>query len=210
MAKLTKAQTALLEAIFSATNAGGYEFASGKDQKALLDAGLVEANAAITNDQGATATRTTDSGNAFVNELYANQSNQSEGTDVEQITAKPSGVAQRPSFSIVGDVAIPNVTRTRTANSLYPFDDLEIGQSFFVPASEDKPNPAKSLASTVTSANDRYAHEVEGETEINRKGETVPKKAFDRRFIVRAVEDGAPWGFAGVAGAGVWRIDPNQ
>lgn len=199
MAKLTKAQTALLEAIFAATNAGGYEFANGKDQKALLGAGLVEANAAITNDSGATATRTTDAGNAYVNELYANQSNQT-GGQVEQTTAKPS-------FAIVADVAIPAVTRTRTAQSLYPFDALEVGQSFFVPVSEEKPEPAKSLASTVTSANDRYSYEIEGETEVNRKGETVPKKGFNRRFVVRAVEDGAAWGHAGVAGAGVWRTE---
>ncbi len=91
----------------------------------------------------------------------------------------------------------------------YPFEQLEIGQSFFVPVSEDKPNPAKSLASTVTSANDRHAYEIEGETMVNRKGETVPKKGFNKRFIVRPVEDGAAWGFAGQAGAAVWRIEPE-
>lgn len=196
MAKLTKAQTALLETIFAATNNGGYEFASGKDQKALLDAGLVEANAAIDNGQGGTATRTTDAGNNYVNELYANKQNA--GDQVEQ-------VAEKPSFAIVADVAIPSVTRNRVSQSIYPFDALEVNQSFFVPVSEDKPEPAKSLASTVTSANDRYSYEIDGEFETNRKGETVPKKGYNRRFVVRAVEDGAAWGHAGVAGAGVWR-----
>jgi hypothetical protein len=41
--------------------------------------------------------------------------------------------------------------------SVYPFDALAVGQSFHVPASEAKPNPAKSLASTVSSANKRNA-----------------------------------------------------
>lgn len=199
MAKLNKTQVALLEAIFSATNAGSYEFASGKDQKALLDAGLVEANAAITNEAGATATRTTDAGNAYINDLYAN------GGQAEQEAAKPATAST--GFTIAANVEIPTTTRTRTAKSQYPFDDLAVGQSFFVPASEDKPNPVKTMASSVTGANERHSYLIDGEFELNRNGEQVPKKGYHRRFVVRKVEDGAPWGQAGVAGAGIWRTE---
>ncbi|HCH8410340.1 TPA: hypothetical protein NNQ05_004574, partial [Salmonella enterica] len=186
MAKLTKSQIALLGTIAAATADNSFVYASGKDQKALVDAGFAEINATLVNDKQETATRATQAGFDFVKE------NESKGTSpVTQSTAQ--------TFAIATGVEIPVTPRTRESSSIYPFEQLEIGQSFFVPVSEDKPNPAKSLASTVTSANDRHAYEIEGETMVNRKGETVPKKGFNKRFIVRPVEDGAAWGFAGQA-----------
>jgi hypothetical protein len=61
---------------------------------------------------------------------------------------------------------------------------MEVGHSFFIPSSDENPNPAKRIASTVSSANERLD----------------PKK-----FAVRRAE-GTPWGFAGNTGAGIWRV----
>lgn len=99
--------------------------------------------------------------------------------------AAPAAVAPVPTnFKIAANVPIPEAQRFgKTA--VYPFDALQVGQSFFVAASEKRPNPAKSVASTVNSANKRLA---------------------PRNFAVRRVDDGAPWGFPGQHGAGVWRL----
>jgi len=40
--------------------------------------------------------------------------------------------------------------------SLYPFAQMKIGQSFFIPATAERPNPAKALASTASSASKRF------------------------------------------------------
>ena len=222
MAKLTKSQVALLIAVSQATLSGSYVYAGGKEQDALLKAGLVEVNGAIANEAGETATRTTDEGNRLAAEYQTDQDVADiDGVDGDTIGENHAAnlaaetdarlaqnkIAERPSFAIAANIEMPITTRTSARQSLYPFDDLEVGQSFFVPATEDKPNPAKSLASTVTSANDRYAEEIEGEFEV-RGGKEVPKKHYHRRFAVRPVENGAPWGpeHEGKAGAGVWRV----
>jgi hypothetical protein len=70
---------------------------------------------------------------------------------------------------------------------------MEVGQSFFVDKS------AKNLASTVSSANARFAEEIAGETRVDRKGNTVPKTKQTRSFIVRSVEEN------GVKGSRIWR-----
>jgi hypothetical protein len=100
--------------------------------------------------------------------------------------------------------AVPNRTGLRT--SMYPFGTMEAGQSFFVPASAEHPDPAKSLASTVSAATRRYATEAKNEdgtvkTKAGRKpGNTVPVRINTKEFTIRAVEVG------GVKGARIYRI----
>lgn len=199
MAKLSAKAAALLAAIVTATTGeAGYAFASAKDAKVLIDAGLVEQNETISNEAGEFATRATQKG---IDEVQ--NTDQNTNTDAGSASAAATPVATN--FAVVADIPMPGASRGGRGSETYPFDSLEKGQSFFVPATESKPNPAKSLASTVTSANERYAEEIEGETRINRKGKTVPATRQIREFAVRSVEDGAPWGHPGVKGAGVWR-----
>jgi hypothetical protein len=94
----------------------------------------------------------------------------------------------------------------------YPFDKLEVGNSFFVPATAKLPNPLKTLGSTISSANLRYAN-VTGEKVVTRakRGEknklvldangdkimetkTVPVYEFTRKFSIRGVEAGKSYG----------------
>jgi hypothetical protein len=96
-------------------------------------------------------------------------------------------------FAIEDSVPLPAVSgrgRGRGGNT-YPFASLAVGQSFFVPNTTERPKAAKSLASTVSSANARYAVVVEGQFKTNRKGEQVPVTRNTRTFVVRAVEGGA-------------------
>lgn len=99
------------------------------------------------------------------------------------------------------------------APTQYPFDQLEIGDTFFVPKSDKHPNPEKTLGSTVSSANMRYAEKT-GEIKTvtrNKRGaknklikdadgnpiqETVqlPVYRFTRRFSLRPVEAGKTYG----------------
>ena len=141
------------------------------------------------------------------------------------------GIVENPAFFIAADVPVPAISgRGRaSAASAYPFDNLAVGHSFFVANTEDRPDAAKSLASTVSAAKARYAVETgemksvvvkvyakdaDGKIVKNADGsrvvtgevtETRAVTRQERDFVLRAVEDGAPWGQAGVAGAAIWR-----
>lgn len=67
--------------------------------------------------------------------------------------------------------------------SIYPFALMGVGQSFFVPATEAHPNPAKGLGSTVSSANKRYAAKDKEDKDTGKDGRTFTVRA-------RTVADG--------------------
>ena len=109
----------------------------------------------------------------------------------------PAHVAEaKPAFVIEDAVPVPAPIGRGRSGSKYPFDALEIGQSFFVPDSEEQPDAAASLASTVSGATQRYATDHATETKTV-KGKTVPKKVYSRKFCLRKVEGGAR----------VWRVE---
>lgn len=66
----------------------------------------------------------------------------------------------------------------------YPFAELKVGYSFFVPNSEEFPNAVRTLQSAASAANNRYAVKT-GETTTNRKGEEVSERKYTRKFQVR-------------------------
>lgn len=215
MSVLNKKQAALLARIVTATKGDeGFIFADpdSKEHKALMALGYIETNNSQHDAGGNVATRATSVG------VEANDANDAPQTEAQpqgnqvmtQAATAAAAPAARTKFTIAS-VALPAAKRGggRTG-STYPFAELEIGQSFFVPATEAKPDPAKSLASTVTSANERYSEVIPGEFRQNRKGNTVPKTKQLRLFAIRAVEDGAAWGFAGVKGAAVGRIELGE
>lgn len=141
----------------------------------LVEAGFVELNPAGPNESGETLTRATQKGIESMN--TASQT--------------PAKTAAPSSFAIEDGFAIPTASGRGRGGNVYPFDALNVGQSFFVPNTEDKPNAAKSLASTVSSATARYAEVVEGQFKTNKKGEQVPVTRETRKFVVRSVEGGA-------------------
>lgn len=199
MPNVTKAQADKLATIVAATNSdAGMCYMTEKSVQVLVDAGYVECNIGMTdpNDAKKVAVRATQTGLAYEHDAPAT----TEGTTTMESPAT--------AFAIEDGVKIPAIKRKGSATSVYPFDALEVGQSFFVPATEDTLNPGKSLASTVSSASKRYATE-NGTRTINRRNKEsgemeqveVPAYDYERKFIVRSVEEN------GVKGARVWRVE---
>ena len=165
----------------------------------LVEADLVEINPAMTNENGEVATRATQKGIESLDSgaIVADNAT-TEANSETAATGKTEKV--KTMLQIEDNVPVPAISGRGRGCNVYPFNQLEVGQSFFVANSESKPNAAKSLASTVSSATARYAVPAEdGSTKTNKKGEVVPVLVETRKFVVRSVEED------GVKGARVWR-----
>jgi len=120
-------------------------------------------------------------------------------------------------FALITGAELPETKRRGGGGSgapkKYPFDEMQVGQSFFVAADEKHPDPVKSLGSTISSANMRYAEKTGQTKEVERtkrgpgnkavkdaNGENVrERKTVDvykqtRKFTIRPVEAGKAYG----------------
>lgn len=124
-------------------------------------------------------------------------------------------VENKMSYEIIDDAELPPIKRGGGgggAPTKYPFDQLDVGKSFFVPATAKLPNPLKTLGSTISSANHRYAT-VTGEKTVERskrgarnklvldangnkimETKNVPTYEFTRKFTIRGVKSGVEYG----------------
>lgn len=68
----------------------------------------------------------------------------------------PAAAAATSAFALETGYVAPEPKRGGIKSETYPFAQMAVGQSFFVPATEADPNPAKKLASTVSSATKRF------------------------------------------------------
>lgn len=137
------------------------------------------------------------------------------------LTAQVNPLNEAPSqaaagFAIITDAVLPPSKRGSGlhggAPKKYPFDDLPVGGSFFVAVSAKLPDPVKTLGSTVSSANMRFADKV-GEKTVTRakrgKGnkleldaagnkimetKQVPEYKLTRKFEIRGVTAGTKYG----------------
>lgn len=151
----------------------------------LAAEGLVEVNPTLTNENGEHACRATAAGIA-----------KAQGNEADSGLVPASVEASAPSFKIEIGVPIPAPVGRGRSGSKYPFEALEVGQSFFVPDTAEQPDAAASLASTVSGATQRYAVDHATETKTV-KGKLVSKKVYARKFALRKVEGGAR----------VWRVE---
>lgn len=129
----------------------------------------------------------------------------------------PAGsVASAPSnFGIITNAIPPESKRGagRVAGpSKYPFDSLTTGQSFFVSANAETPDPIKSMNSAVSNANNKYRVDTGRTEQVERTKRDGKKAALDaagnkiketatvavyeypRKFIVRGVKNGQKCG----------------
>ena len=72
------------------------------------------------------------------------------------ITTEATAPATESKFVLETGFTPPVTKRGGVKASLYPFAQMKIGQSFFIPATAERPNPAKALASTASSASKRF------------------------------------------------------
>jgi hypothetical protein len=176
-----KVLTAIVAATVDATKGFETILKTQFDKMYAADSTLLEGNAASITGDGDKATiqvRATTAG-------------------VQAVTAAPPivDVVRAPivkgNFQIESGMPVPEIRRGGDRTNAYPFEQLEIGQSFFVPNTVEVPNPAKTLGSTVSSATRRY------------KTENPP-----RVFTIRGNEKGKGADGSEVLGARVWRVAP--
>lgn len=202
MSKVTLAALAL--AVSGTRSEQGFAYIDRDSAAKLVENGLVEVNEGMTEGDNVAA-RATDAGLAHPSVATEATTGNGETQENEANAA----VAAQVVSGVVSGIEMPSVKRAgggrRNVPEKYEFSKMEEGHSFFVADKEGTP-ATKSLASTVAGANERYSEIVEGQTRLNRNKKEVPVRRALRRFVVRAVADGAPWGFPGVSGAGVWRV----
>jgi len=145
MATLNKKETALLEKIATATAENTFVYMTEKAIKTLVKAELVECNPNDLDENGKIATRATSEGLALV----------MKPVDASEGETTPEAVSS-DEFELESGIAIPVARRGRSGSTRYPFDRMEVDQSFHVAATEENPNPAKKIASSVSSAIKRY------------------------------------------------------
>lgn len=199
MAKKPKNAPALdaaaLAHIVASGDAGTYAPASV--YQPLVDAGMVEVNTAAVDAAGNHLVRATQAG---IDAIDGNE---------------PASSPEKPAKPVImsGFVA-PERKRGRAAGDRkYNFDALEVGQFFFIEATAERPEPHKSLASSVTSATARYrvptgnqttktviVKNSEGQPVIGADGKpmrenvTVPEMTETRKFKITQVEAGVTYG----------------
>jgi hypothetical protein len=201
----TQINKTLLKAIAAATASDNNYFVTQEEGKPLLghNPPLIRVNFDIMQGEKA-ASRITDAGIAMIG-------------GNSQASAAPAAAASGSAFTIMTGVELPASRRGvglhGGAPKKYPFEQMEVGNTFFVPVSEDTPNPLKTLGSTVSSANMRYAEETgekrektrvkrgkDRKAEVDSNGEKVyetvmlPVYNFTRKFEIRGIEKGKVYG----------------
>ena len=180
---LTSGNLAALAYIVAAGEGG--TFAPLVEVRPLADhkPALVEINEGTTDDNGNVAVRATAEGISHFATI-----------STKETTSAPAVKSSFEVMDVPADIMQAANERRRVSRGVgekYPFASLEVGKGFFVAATEKMPEPAKSLASTVSSAQSRYAEETDEletvivkEYEIDENGKRV--KDADGHWIVTA------------------------
>ncbi len=207
---------ALLTALAAATAAAPfYMHVSDEDAGPLVAAGYAEANPSTElMKDGMKATRISTTGLQYLSaQTPADGGVPATGWTAPAAEAPAAApAAAKPVYAVVSSFVLPEKKRVGGTGGarpeVFPFSKLEaVGAAFFIPATAEKPNPEKSYASTVASASDRYAtDDTTKPMTANRKNRMAHPKIYARKFAIRRIEDGAAFGFPGVAGAAVGRI----
>lgn len=164
-----KQETGVDMNLLNAINTGMVTHVS-QTAKPLLDAGLIQVDFNNKDSAGNPLAQLTEAGKAMVNPN----------------TTQTNGAAKLASPYAIISGAVPPVSKRGFAKGAgatkqYPFADLDVGKSFFVPVSEKHPDPVKTLGSTVSAQNHLYSEKT-GETEQVQRAKRGPKN--------RAVLDG--------------------
>lgn len=186
-----------LAAIVAATKSNTIVYVDPAEVDALVKDGLVETNPAM-EENGKIAARATAKGLSQI---------EGEGAAAAGGDDAPRYVRAAPADLSIFTAKRPGGGRP----DVYPFDELTPpnadgtpteGGVIFVPATDKMPEPHKSLSSTVSAANRRYAREVGTEEYKAKNGETKTRAVleYDRKFKVIAGENN------GVPGAWLGRI----
>lgn len=215
----------LLRKIVDATTANSFVYLGTDETQELVSGGFAEVNPGMVDDYGAVATRATTQGiskmteqtapAAAANPAPAPAATNTAGDPAAQPQATATAAPKIFKASDFADIFAAPVKRSNSGrSSSYPFDDLEVDGFFFVPATAKMPDPKKSLASTISSAERRFATDDKNEDgspkmrtmKVAGVEKTVQSYTKTREFESRSIDDGAPFGYPGTKGAVVRRI----
>ena len=172
-----------------------------------FDPQLIEVNTEQLDPAGNAAARLTDAGKALVVASGASP----------VISDAVSEAPKSGLYSVISGAVLPPSKRGNKggggAPTVYPFETMEIGHSFFVPVSEKHPDPVKTLGSTVSSANMRFAVDTGQKKSVTRAKRGVKNRAVldaagnkimetvevpvykhTRKFSIRPVAAGVQYG----------------
>jgi hypothetical protein len=187
----------------------GISYRTVEEVESLVEKGWVEQNPAMTDDDGKLATRLTSAGEDKLESLKKPEKVEPETVEVEAVVpqaslfnelaktaSEPEPDAPEPlAFEtpdvpekvarvepeIEKNIPMPVLNKGRMRGSYkYPFEKMEIGDSFHVAKSEERPKPARTLASTVSTASKKYGKVFR----VRSVGEEDPKGPGARVFRV--------------------------
>lgn len=184
----------LLQQAVAATQGGPIPAATREELAELERDGLIEIGPQEKPGSSKRQFRATEQGvrAATVGTGDANEPTTSDAP--QQPQQAPQVLRQEKGFAILSGVQVPESKRRSGPSGKYPFDSLDVGHAFFVPATAERPEPWKSLQSTVTAAQRRHA--VEEGTRTDRNGKTVPNLKPTRIFrLVEAEHEGQKGAF---------------
>ena len=216
--KLKNTLQKALREIVAATQEGSFAYTSEEVYEKLIEHGFIEINNEIKDETGDVAARATQAGIDYASEVLNTgglhlESASQVGLIGERADALAKETAEhiaKTKASVVIEKGVPlpgkgcAFVQRRQA---FPFDELDIEDSFFIKSTESKPEPWKSYASTVSNATRSFAvPDPSGEMVVSRKGQKVPKLVQTRKFVIRAVEETDAETGEVVVGARVWRV----
>lgn len=135
----------------------------------MVNDGLIEVNNSVLDEDGLIAARATAKGMTTIQGLSTR--------DVK-------------GFVLTKGRELPAAKPRGNSGSKWPFDEMEVGESFEVFATDEKPNPVRDIASAVSHANKRYAVPVEGKYKLNKQGMQIQVTEYTRIFTARETENG--------------------
>lgn len=208
---VAKAHAKTLRHVVEATRKGDVEFVENhKAAKKLLDDGfaVVQGDSDIHGNLPMMATQL---GYDWYDANVSGSANQAPAAQ-KPVEQKPKEVKPMEQIAVETG-ALPARARKRRRSSKFPFEELAApvkGEDgnwqysyFFVPATEENEDPAKSLSSRCSVENRNYGEQIGEETYKTAKGEekTRPVYRYDRKFMCIRTEQN------GQKGAAVYRVD---
>lgn len=189
---LTPEAIARIPDLVDAFDKGSFITAQENVHACLTANGLANTNSELANENGI-AVALTQEGHVVLSSYMKSQA---------AVNQDSGNVTTMEEF-VIEDIPVDVPTLRRSGVSAqYPFDSLAVGQSFFVPATSERPEPWKSMASTVGSATRRYAEEYNDEsgnkamraiTKGKNAGKLVPATRNTRVFaITKDEKNGVP------------------
>lgn len=158
MSQLSTEDVKLLGEAVTAASSNTIVYAYPMQAVTLLNLGYIEGNEAMRDQEGRVAFRPTATGLVALQNLQA-------AASAPVVPAVPTAqraaaiAASHPGFARGNGFVVPQRGKRAAKNvgKKYDLEALELGGWIFVPVSEEQPNPKKSLASTISSANRKYA-----------------------------------------------------